>query len=139
MMLESVLISLGANALEEIPRQRRWRLQRAWRSAFARDWQDWSGPLLETDWHVFSYNYAKHWERAEAVAAFECVSLQPLMVAANLAEGPMFRCELRTLPDYVTLRNRWSGDLYLTNELVDWTFVLTHEASCGPYFAARQA
>ena len=137
MRIENALNTVGVHSTEELPRQARWTMQKAWRSAFASDWHDWSGPLLDMDWHVFSYKYVEHMTGAEAVAAFEARSGQSFIVSVDLAQGPTFKCTSSAKLDYMTLRNMWSGDLYLMNEALDWTFVLTHEQDLGPYFVER--
>lgn len=137
MSLGSMLESLGASLVNEMPQKSRWAVQRNWRRVFAGEWLDWSGPLADMDWHVFSYKCVDRLEEAAAILAFEARSETRLIAAANLAHGPMFSCLFPHIIAYRELRNAWRSDLYLMDESMTWTFVLTHEDSLGPYFVQR--
>lgn len=131
--LSALLEALGATSLEEIARAERWTLQRSWRARFAREWHDWSEPFRDMDWHVFSYDRVPRLGGGNAVAAFDARSEEQLVIAEDLSNGPMYRCELPASVRYIALRNAWRGDLYVMDEDLRWTFVLTHEEALGPY------
>jgi hypothetical protein len=133
MDLGEIVLKLGCDELVEISRrQDRWKLQSSWHAAFAPGWHDWSGPLRDFDWHVFSYAY--HWHGAAAISAYERVPGAPLVIAKSLANGPAFRCKGQLMPVYVEMRKLWPMDLYVMNEGMTWTFVMTHEHHIGPFF-----
>jgi hypothetical protein len=137
MPLVDALTALGAVALRDVARRERWQVQSTWRQAFAPGVNDWSGDLAQFDWHAFSCEVVGHLKGAAAIVALGRAVAGRLIVAQSLPDGPMLRCELAALPDYTTLRNAWPGDLYLMNDELEWTFVMTHEPQCGPYFAER--
>ncbi len=115
-----------------------WRLQARWREVYAAELQSRTGAWVHRgyDWHVFSYCFC------------ECVS------------GPKAKRELEVrLPTTAgTLvfsdagnRKQWGAvgqltsysaldslvDVIVAAEDLSWTFAVTHERDCGPYFSRR--
>jgi hypothetical protein len=135
--LADLLEQLGG-APEEVFRQSElWKLQRDWRAAFAPSQKSWSGDLGKVDWHIFSYGVVSALERELAIDAYEAQPREELIVAVTLDRGPAFRCRFGAGPRYVDIRSGWRGDLYTVNAAMTWTFVMTHEELCGPYYIER--
>ena len=134
--LQDLLRALRAQHVHEMSNKERWLFQESWRRAFAPGCKDWSGPLRDTDWHVFSYGHASALQGFRASATFDALTYEsPLILGTSLASGPVVSCELPASATYGWIRNHHFGDLYITDVDLSWTFVLTHEESCGPYFA----
>lgn len=82
-------------------------------------------------WHIFSYQQVEHLSGQEAVKAFniikksECfIFYQHDEVAIKLINSKDIKAE-----DFEN-----ENDIYLVDKNMTWTYVHTHEDSCGPYF-----
>lgn len=82
-------------------------------------------------WHIFSYQQVEHLSGKEAVKAFntikksECfIFYQRDDVAIKLINSKDIKAE-----DFEN-----EDDIYLVDKNMTWTYVHTHEDSCGPYF-----
>lgn len=133
--LEELVATLGGASTPIGGKRDLWAMQHAWRVSFAPEHTTWSGALSESEWHIFSYGYARHRHGAAAVAAYEKQSHSGLILAVSLARGEALKCRFRRNPTYALLRGSWRGDLYIMCEEMRWTFVLTHEEQIGPFFA----
>jgi hypothetical protein len=135
--LDDALTTFGAELVPVAGRRQQWAIQTDWRKAFAPDWHEWSGPMNDREWHVFSSGLAHHLEGAAAIEAFEAevASLEPLIVTESLAGGTLFVARFAAAPTYRAIWNAWQDDLYIFCQRLRWTFVSTHENGLGPYFA----
>lgn len=82
-------------------------------------------------WHIFSYQQVEHLSGQEAVKSFnlikksECfIFYQHDEVAIKLINSKDIKAE-----DFEN-----ENDIYLVDKNMTWTYVHTHEDSCGPYF-----
>ena len=137
--LGSLLEQLHGNPTEIFRKRDLWSLQSQWRQAFAPTQRTWGGDLGTLDWHIFSYDYATHVEGQAALDAYDALTDQEMFAAVSLDKGPAFRCRFASHPTSAQVRPAWSGDLYLVGISMRWTFTITHEEFCGPYFAWRSA
>ena len=90
-------------------------------------------------WHVFSFNLLQAQQGAKARKAFDAQKKTALFLffqygkkAFHIQNADLLSAEdLDALHAYSSLDH---ADLYLFDPSSKWTYVLTHEASCGPYF-----
>jgi hypothetical protein len=90
-------------------------------------------------WHVFSFDLLKAQHGSHARKAFDMQKKTLLYMffqygeqAFHIKNADLLNAEdLDMLSEYSTLDN---ADIYIFDPLSKWTYVKTHEESCGPYF-----
>ena len=90
-------------------------------------------------WHIFSFGLLKALNDLQARQAFNAQEKGSLYMffqygekAFHIKNAALLSAEdLDVLSDHSTLDN---ADMYIYDPLSKWTYVKTHEASCGPYF-----
>jgi len=110
-------------------------LKQRWLRTFARD-ANISGIFTEQFmWHIFSYERVMCYTEEEATQRFHekrkkvCYLLFQHADDAYVLKNPQaFTAD--DLCDY--------NDVYVVDEFFSWTYVLTHEGDCGPYFCVAK-
>ena len=84
-------------------------------------------------WHVFSYKMVPCLEGEEAVAALKTVNWQNVyLLDEGLWGGEPVIQRVEGPVDQTFFAGK--QDVYLVDKEFTWTYVHTHEATCGPYF-----
>ncbi len=119
---------------------------RKWKTAFAADVSaevmqgrvDAAGCHM---WHVFTWGKARCFEQAAADAAFDAADKKGAFVAEESAfngGGKKIAYRFRACPpDARSLDFADGADVFVVGKNFAWTYVVTHEAGLGPYFAAH--
>lgn len=88
-------------------------------------------------WHVFSYEKRDHLEQEQANQAFNNISKHQCYVfyqhsdyAFVIEDAAFIQVE-----DFLEKDDWDEEDMYIVDKDFTWTYVNTHEASCGPYFS----
>ena len=83
-------------------------------------------------WHAYSYNYETALSGLAAFQAYAAKGAREYYMYFECDDW-LFECTGPPSPDFRPLEN----DVYVFPRDLSWTFVLTHEMSCGlgPYFA----
>lgn len=90
-------------------------------------------------WHIFSFDLLKAQSGLDARKAFDLQNKASLYMFFQYGEKAfhiknanlLYTEDLDMLSEYSTLDN---ADMYIFDPLSKWTYVKTHEESCGPYF-----
>ena len=92
-------------------------------------------------WHVFSWEKADCLKGKDAIGAFRQVSKEKFTVFYQfINEAYLVEKAWDLRPEDLPYEQDHMdyGDLYVMDWSGRWTFVLTHEPDCGPYFYERQ-
>lgn len=118
-------------------------LRGRWRDCFAKHLsieeqnEIWMDDFL---WHLCSWNKVICLEKEEAISAFlnqtkhKCTIFYQFMDEAYLVENADSLL-INELP--YREHNMYYNDLYVMDWNYRWTFIMTHEPECGPYFIQR--
>ncbi|MGG1878793.1 MULTISPECIES: DUF4275 family protein [Paenibacillus] len=113
-------------------------IKACWDKAFAHHVPDEIKEAIHYDqykWHLFSYEQADCLQAEEARAAFDQMVKGDLYVMYQ--HGPdVFLYE--HAKDLVSTDFDAQQDIYVFDREFSWTYVHTHEAMCGPYFATSK-
>ncbi len=90
-------------------------------------------------WHIFSFELLEAMSKNEADKTFEAMRKNLLFVFFQYGENAyqienadfLSAEDLRLWKEYSTLEE---SDIYIFDPAAQWTYVLTHEEACGPYF-----
>lgn len=91
-------------------------------------------------WHLCSWDKVKYLEKEEAIAAFQnqlkqkCSIFYQFIDDAYLIENAN-TLAIEDLP-YIERHMDYS-DMYVMDWNGEWTFIMTHEPECGPYFFSK--
>ncbi|WP_046180978.1 DUF4275 family protein [Domibacillus tundrae] len=115
-------------------------LRGQWRQYFAKHLTNEEQKLIGMDgflWHLCSWEKANCLEKEEAIAAFKkqsktkCTIFYQFINEAYLLND----AKMLTVDELPYIRNHmYYGDLYVMDWNFKWTFIMTHESDCGPYF-----
>ncbi|WP_459993107.1 DUF4275 family protein [Priestia megaterium] len=85
-------------------------------------------------WHAFSYEKLPCLQGEQAIQAFEQQKKNDCYLLFEHDERvlQLSKCEHLTSADLSA--NMYLEDLYVVDKDFTWTYVITHESSCGPYF-----
>ncbi|AWD67618.1 DUF4275 family protein [Priestia aryabhattai] len=87
-------------------------------------------------WHAFSYEKLPCLQGEQAVQAFEQQAKYDCYLFFEHEEEvlKLSKCRQLTNADLSGNTNMYLEDLYVVDKDFTWTYVITHESSCGPYF-----
>ncbi|MET1118259.1 DUF4275 family protein [Priestia megaterium] len=87
-------------------------------------------------WHAFSYEKLSCLQGEQAIQAFEQQIKNDCYLLFEHDERvlQLSKCKHLTSADLSGNANMYLEDLYVVDEDFTWTYVITHESSCGPYF-----
>ncbi|MEH7562537.1 DUF4275 family protein [Priestia megaterium] len=87
-------------------------------------------------WHAFSYEKLPCLQGEQAIQAFEQQIKNDCYLLFEHDERvlQLSKCKHLTSADLSGNANMYLEDLYVVDEDFTWTYVITHESSCGPYF-----
>ena len=87
-------------------------------------------------WHVFSYEERDCLEKGQANQAFNNVSKGKCYVFYQHSDYAfiMENTELALASDFLEKDDCDEEDIYIVDRDFTWTYVNTHEESCGPYY-----
>ncbi|MED4794742.1 DUF4275 family protein [Priestia megaterium] len=87
-------------------------------------------------WHAFSYEKLPCLQGEQAIQAFEqqIKNYCYLLFEHDERVLQLSKCKHLTSADLSGNANMYLEDLYVVDEDFTWTYVITHESSCGPYF-----
>ena len=111
-----------------------WSAQQRWRKTFARhlhaETRKWV--YRGFDWHVFSWGFCEHLSGKHAIKALEEALPASVLVHSDCGDTHSFgfRGKLGVLAT-----PNPAHDIVISDPRFRWTFVLTHEAHCGPYLS----
>ena len=134
--LESRLSSKGILFEHILDKEKAAELKRNWLTNFATGIKTRDIYIDQFMWHIFSSGRLPCIEREEATAYFlsqnkaQCYILfQHYDDAYYLENGAtLIQNDLVDGIDFVSI------DLYVVSKRFNWTYVVTHESDCGPYF-----
>ncbi|CAM4512685.1 hypothetical protein FHS16_003388 [Paenibacillus endophyticus] len=113
-------------------------LKLAWERVFAAGLSDDEKDQIAMDqflWHAFSFKKTSCLKEDEAIKAFHDASKQGCYVFYQDHDLALFAAEAGRLT-----ANLLEGeqDIYIVDQNFEWTFVMTHESYCGPYFCSKR-
>ena len=82
-------------------------------------------------WHIFSYQQVEHLSGQEAAKAFNLIKKSECLIFYQHDEAAI---KLINSKDIKAEDFENENDIYLVDKNMTWTYVHTHEDSCGPYF-----
>lgn len=82
-------------------------------------------------WHIFSYQQVEHLSGQEAIEAFNFIKKSECFIFYQHDKAVI---KLINSKDINAEDFDNEDDIYLVDKNVTWTYVHTHEDSCGPYF-----
>lgn len=88
-------------------------------------------------WHLFTWGGVPCMKEDDARAAFDSLQYTD---AIRFCDGYSMHIEGTSNTGKVTAKEidaDPAGDLYIVAKDFSWTYVRTHESSCGPYFCER--
>lgn len=118
-------------------------LRKQWRDSFASHLSKevqreiWVDDFL---WHICSWKKVSCLEKHQAIEAFLHKKKQKCTIFYQLIEDAYLldQAESLTVQDLPYDRlHMYHGDIYIMDWDRKWTFILTHEEECGPYFIQR--
>jgi len=110
-------------------------LEQKWEEAFTKDIsqsQKRKMAFKQCMWNVFSWEKIKCLKEQPAIAAFDLQKKEGCYLICTPGEEAIYIPKATRLKakDIIHVDN----DLYIVDEHFTWTYVLTHEEDCGPYF-----
>ncbi|OLS33369.1 DUF4275 family protein [Bacillus sp. MRMR6] len=114
-------------------------LQKQWEEAFAKNLsksQKRKIYLHQHLWHVFSYKKLSCLEEQKARDAFNKVKKSGCYIFYNDNQNVLLLGNDKSLraEDLIKDVDDFLEDVYVVDTDFSWTYVLTHEEYCGPYF-----
>lgn len=110
-------------------------LEHQWEEAFAKDVsqsQKRKMAFAQCMWNVFSWGKIECLKEQRAIEAFDLQKKTGCYLICTSSE------EAIHIPKATRLKAKdiiqAGSDLYIVDEHFTWTYVLTHEEGCGPYF-----
>lgn len=90
-------------------------------------------------WHIFSYNRRDCLKEMQANGAFNNVSKNTCYVFYQNSDYALIieNATHLTASDFVEKGDFDESDIFVVDKEFTWTYVNTHEASCGPYFCTK--
>ena len=90
-------------------------------------------------WHIFSYEKRDCLKEMQANEAFNNVSKNTCYVFYQNSDYALIieNSTLMTASDFVQKDDFDEGDIFVVDKDFTWTYVNTHESSCGPYFSRK--
>ncbi|MFP7735881.1 DUF4275 family protein [Priestia aryabhattai] len=87
-------------------------------------------------WHAFSYEKLVCLQGEQTIQAFEQQIKHDCYLLFEHDERvlQLSKCKHLTTADLSENTNMYLDDLYVVDKDFTWTYVITHESSCGPYF-----
>ena len=82
-------------------------------------------------WHLFSYQQVKHFSGQDAKNIFNTIDKSECVIFYQ-HDDLVLKIENANDINAKDLENE--KDIYIVNKNMTWTYVNTHEYSCGPYF-----
>lgn len=131
--IHDVLVA-GHCAPVELTDKEVWSWQKRWREAFARGMYAAIGKWVFHDfyWHVFSFGHHPCLSGSRAWDAYQAIEPCSFIVISAYGHRTFgFECEGKP-PEQL----RRGIDILVAPTTLEWTMAFTHEAHCGPYFAA---
>lgn len=85
-------------------------------------------------WHIFSYKKIPHLCQVEAYEAFDLQQKTKCYIFYQHLPEVFYveYAELLKAEDFLE-----EEDIYIVDENFTWTYVVTHEESCGPYYTNK--
>jgi len=126
----------------EYKRENHQQIVEKWRKTFALKLNSSTGEwrIGGYDWHVFTYGYASALAGKRAIDSYARKTSHDGYVFTHTVEEPLC-CFSRHLPSYAAIEHVLElfpdkADIYVVGRDFQWTFVVTHETSCGvgPFF-----
>lgn len=111
------------------------KLEQRWEEAFAKDIsksQKRKIAFKQCMWNVFSLGKIDCFNGQRAIDAFELQKKTGCYLICTSSEDAIYIPKANQLK--VKDVTHIGSDLYIVDEYFTWTFVLTHEEDCGPYF-----
>lgn len=85
-------------------------------------------------WHVFSWEKKRYYAREAANEAFNKLSKKKCIIFHQFSKEVLIIDDARDLR--AELFKPFSfEDIYIVDEAFTWSYNITHESSCGPYYA----
>ncbi|MFC0274210.1 DUF4275 family protein [Metabacillus herbersteinensis] len=88
-------------------------------------------------WHLCSWKKVKCLEKEEAIEAFKNQTKHKCTTFYQFIDEAYFLENAKTLTieelSYVDY-HMYHSDIYIMDWDSKWTFIMTHESECGPYF-----
>lgn len=110
-------------------------LERQWEDAFAQGISKSQKRKMKFNqcmWNVFSWGKIECLKEHQAIAAVETQKKAGCYLFSVSSEKAFYIPKANRLK--VNDIAHFGDDLYLVDESFTWTYVLTHEKDCGPYF-----
>ncbi|QDZ80107.1 DUF4275 family protein [Priestia megaterium] len=87
-------------------------------------------------WHAFSYEKLPCLQGEQAIQTFEHQVKNDCYLLFEHDERvlQLSKCKNLSTTDLSGDTNMYLEDLYVVDKDFTWTYVITHESSCGPYF-----
>lgn len=90
-------------------------------------------------WHLFSFELLQAAKKSEAKQKFNLQKKDTLYMFFQLSDEAFLlknahllkASDFDILSEFTTMDN---ADMYIFDPLGKWTYIITHEATCGPYF-----
>lgn len=90
-------------------------------------------------WHIFTWGCVECTEGSLAKEAYEKLNDEEVIYFTEHLDASIVPAEIRKKPSLKELEERPNRDIYITAKDYSWTYVKTHEAGIGPFFAAKEA
>ena len=86
-------------------------------------------------WHVFSYEELECLEKQKAITAFNNQKKNEFYIFYQTEKNALMIENAKDISseDVMNIRNGYV-DVYVVDKGFTWTYIVTHEESCGPYF-----
>lgn len=115
-------------------------LRNRWEEIFARHLSDQEKEgiyLCSYLWHVFSYEERDYLQKEQADQAFNNISKNKCYVFYQHSDYAFIieNAEPTLINDFLRKDDWDEEDIYIVDKDFTWTYVNTHERSCGPYFS----
>lgn len=85
-------------------------------------------------WHACSYNKINNISGKRAIQLFNKQSKKDIIIFYQ-ENNNAFYCEDAKNLNYSDIKNEM--DIYISDINFNWSFIITHEKMCGPYFLKR--
>ena len=84
-------------------------------------------------WHIFSWDKKRHYMLVDANEAFNKLSKRKCIIFHQFSEEVLIVDDARGLRAELFKQFPFD-DIYIVDEAFTWSYIVTHESSCGPYY-----
>ena len=91
-------------------------------------------------WHIFSYEKLPCLKGEEAIEAFDKQTKKECYIFEQYEDNAFKVMNTHKLKakDITTELGEYLSDIYIVSSCFTWTYIVTHEKECGPYFYKKE-